>query len=237
MQNNIKETIEFKNLLLKHFAKDVTSNAHNHNCSDLDSHRPVNKASDEDSDRENKGEEDQLMNNMSHGYSCMNDHSKEINIYEKSNAEKFEAIELFKSEGDKCTISKNYSEAKQLYKRALLYTNYLIPKSSEEQAAYDSLILRLHLNMALVRIGLEELRKAIAKDIDFVLSKDPKNMKALYRKAKCYLLLDEYDDCKKVFGQLAEANCGSLDSESKILENELIRKCAAYRKAKLNIKV
>ena len=91
--------------------------------------------------------------------------------------------------------------------------------------------------MALVRIGLGELRKAIAKDVEFVLSKDAKNLKALYRKAKCYLLLDEYENCREALSQLAHANGGSLDAESRSLEAELANKCLIYKKTKLDIKI
>ena len=109
MQSNLKETIDIKNLLIKHFAKEVTSNTHNHSCSESHAQQAEEKENSDDSDEEGKTEEDKMMKNMSKGYSCMNDHSKELNIYEKSNQEKFEAIELFKSEGDKCTLIKNYS--------------------------------------------------------------------------------------------------------------------------------
>jgi tetratricopeptide (TPR) repeat protein len=239
MSVSIEQISQFKDLLLKHFqSKSNLCGEHGSKESKNDQSEPNDEQnSDKDSD------DDRLMNDpeknpaKSHGYSCMNDHSKEINLYEKTNKEKFEAIELFKQQGDMFVGQKDFAQAKSNYKRALVYTNYLIPSNGEEQIRFDFLLLRIHLNTALVRIELFEIRKALSVNIEFVLSKDPKNPKALYRKAKCYLVLDEYENCKQVIEQISEINNGILDPDTLRLSEDLTRKVINYKNTKMNVRI
>jgi hypothetical protein len=122
---------------------------------------------------------------------CMNDHSKERSIYEKDNREKWEMVEFFKQKGDTAFRAKEFEEAKEQLRRALDTMLYFIPKGQAECQRFEDMETRLHLNQAATRIHLGQPRKALTKDLGYVLSRNPTHPKALYRKAKCHLLLEE----------------------------------------------
>ena len=69
----------------------------------------------------------------------------------------------------------------------------------------------------------KEFRKALKNHIDFILGKDSVHKKALYRKAKCYFFLDEFENCRKflnIFKKTYGEDKDGLDLE-KSLENKI----------------
>lgn len=134
---------------------------------------------------------------------CYSSHSKENEIYQKSNKEKFESIEFFKEKGNESFLAKDYQKAQFFYQQAIIYLTYLIPTEKEDQR-YEDLFLKVHLNMATVQMETQQIRTALSEHIYQVLSRDPTNAKGLYKKAKAYYLLDEFENCAEVLKRLVE---------------------------------
>ena len=210
-----QKTVVFKNILLKHFDTPSQNQAQASNL------KADEISSDEEDEKDKKTpEEKELEKAQKNNKPCLSDHSKELNIYEKTNIEKFELVEFFKNKGDQSFNKKDYEEAKDNYSRSLTYLIYLIPKEKIEFVKYTDLEIKINLNLGQVRILRGEFRKALKKNLHFVLSKQGNNVKALYRKAKCHLSLDEdvlfletIEKLKTVWGDSFEAECGALYKE------------------------
>ena len=170
--------------------------------------------------------------NGHHG--CLSSHEKEIQLYKKPNVDKFDAIATLKNKGDDWVRQSEWTHAKNMYKKANTYLAYLIPNTKEEQEKYDEIEIKLNMNLALVNMNLKQYRKAIDKQLDFVLRRTPENMKAWYRKAKCLLLMFEFKECEAAFRQIFE-RFGDKDKEIMALYAQLNAEKQKYGKSKLRL--
>ena len=111
---------------------------------------------------------------------------------------------------------------------------YLIPKGDKENRDYDDLEIKLHLNIGFADMQLKNYRSAIKEHFNFVLKKEKGNPKALYRKAKCFMLLDDYNECDNVF-EIIKEEIGSDDREFNKLKKQLEDRRRKYMNSKLNL--
>lgn len=120
---------------------------------------------------------------------CAKNHSKEIDLYEKTYAEKIERISLMKTQAlsayeeaqallDACPDTERLGQknneimrqdelqkASYYYQQALLVFYYLIPDTDAESIETDQLKLECHLGQARVRHAAREYLESI-KEVD-----------------------------------------------------------------------
>ena len=108
-------------------------------------------------------------------------------------------------------------KAAEQYHLTLSYYEYCFPDCNEKQAHLDELRNACLCNISLCYYRMKEMRKAIAC-ASKVLAKHPQHVKALYRRAKAHLALDEYD---RALEDLTQAlSCAPTD---KLIMNEMER--------------
>ena len=120
-------------------------------------------------------------------------------------------------------------KAAEQYHLTLSYYEYCFPDCNEKQAHLDELRNACLCNISLCYYRMKEMRKAIAC-ASKVLAKHPQHVKALYRRAKAHLALDEYD---RALEDLTQAlSCAPTD---KLIMNEMerLRKQKRVRRCKL----
>lgn len=101
---------------------------------------------------EKKVEKDQaeldkeLMDKM---MGCDQNHSKEIDIYNRPFPEKMEIVRDFKEKGNKYFKENDFQKASYFYAKALLQFYYIIPDNEKEEEEVNPIKLSCHLNQAL----------------------------------------------------------------------------------------
>jgi tetratricopeptide (TPR) repeat protein len=130
-----------------------------------------------------------------------------ITVHEilKSSADNFLEIDMLRSRWKKQIASDfyfryaEYNKALQLYKSAsdILQSIINSPINEEENTLEDAkrLLVDVCNNAALCQIKLNEYLKAKEYCLD-ALQRDPKNIKALCRTAKCCIVLGKYDEAE-----------------------------------------
>ncbi len=77
---------------------------------------------------------------------CSRNHSKEIDIYNKSYGEKMQRIGDLKDEGNQAYKERVYDKASYYYAQALLIFYYLIPENEEQEKESEGLKRVCHRN-------------------------------------------------------------------------------------------
>lgn len=97
-----------------------------------------------------------------------------------------EIAENFKSQGNECYKAKKYSDAVGFYTKGL-----------DVECGVKYIEAALYLNRAACNLELKNYRRCI-NDCKECLSRQPKNVKALFRAAKAYFAIGIFDDALKV---------------------------------------
>jgi tetratricopeptide (TPR) repeat protein len=126
------------------------------------------------------------------GMGHYHDHHEERVFFEKPEEEKMRFCERHRVYGNALYEEGMLPKAAEQYHLTLSYYEYCFPDTVEKQATLEELRHACLCNQALCYYKFGEIRKAIAC-VDQVLGKDPHYVKALYRRAKAYRHLDEYD--------------------------------------------
>ena len=130
-----------------------------------------------------------------HGDAMMghyHDHHDERVFFEKPEQEKMRYCERHRVFGNALYEEGMLQKAAEQYQLTMSYYEYCFPDSDEKQAHLDELRNACLCNISLCYYRMGEMRKAIAC-ASKVLAKHPLYGKALYRRAKAHLALDEYD--------------------------------------------
>eukprot|EP00927_Polykrikos_kofoidii_P007227 TRINITY_DN12949_c0_g1_i1.p1 TRINITY_DN12949_c0_g1~~TRINITY_DN12949_c0_g1_i1.p1 ORF type:complete len:295 (-),score=67.24 TRINITY_DN12949_c0_g1_i1:172-1056(-) len=111
-----------------------------------------------------------------------------------------------KDKGNVAYADGKYEEAVQAWNRSLQSVKYILDKDvyKDREEQLDEVYrmeLRLCLNMSQGHLKLEEWSKAIVMT-DRVLEREPKNTKALYRKASALMQLLSFDEASRVLDDL-----------------------------------
>ncbi|CAD8106945.1 unnamed protein product [Paramecium sonneborni] len=144
---------------------------------------------------------------------------KEIEIYEKSNEEKFLNLEQFKLEGNLLFKNKEYNKAAYFYQQAIIYFDYLFPDGDQEIEKYKLLEEQCNNNMAQCRFLQGNLDEAWNYS-DQVLRINPKNEKAIFRQAKILLQKDDLEQCQALVKKL-DQNLQETKELKQILQNRM----------------
>ena len=99
---------------------------------------------------------------------CSRNHSKEIDIYNKSYSEKIARIISLKDEGNGSYKEELYDKASYYYAQALLIFYYLIPESEEQEKESENLKRICHRNQAMCHLKSKRMRDAM-NEIDMAL--------------------------------------------------------------------
>ncbi|KAL0482945.1 hypothetical protein AKO1_014092 [Acrasis kona] len=111
---------------------------------------------------------------------------------EKSESNRYEACMIVKREGNTFYEQKEYRKAIESYEKLLRYLGVMY---KGEKHLSDPVKLTCELNIAQSYIKLEEHGDALTH-CNQALEIEPTNIKALYRRSKCYTFMGKYDDAK-----------------------------------------
>ena len=153
------------------------------------------KIDEDDGESKPKNMEEFLEQSRSQGDQLMghyHDHREERVFFEKPEQEKMKYCERHRMYGNALYEEGMLQKAAEQYQLTLSYYEYCFPDSDEEQAHLDELRNACLCNISLCYYRMKEMRKAIAC-ASKVLTNHPEYVKALYRRAKAHLALDEYD--------------------------------------------
>ena len=123
---------------------------------------------------------------------CDQNHSKEIDIYNRPFEEKIEIVNDFKSKGNEYFKQEDYKKASYFYAKALLQFYYIIPDDKKQEDITNPIKLNCHLNQALWFFKQKRYEEGIPETYQ-ALCMDPNNVKALYRQACLNRELDEFE--------------------------------------------
>lgn len=144
-------------------------------------------------------------------------------IFDRSEDEIFGEPEKYKKYGDICLKGKKYQDALIHYETALeklkiifsKHSDSLVKNFSKATQLINTIGIPCHLNMSLCYYHMEKWNESIA-ECTKVLELDKKNIKAIYRRCKCEIILNKFNDAEK------DLNCILYDKEKyKELYNEL----------------
>lgn len=120
------------------------------------------------------------------------DKSKERAVFELSTAKKFEACRRFKKEGAAFFEEGQFFRSAAAYRKILVYLNYTFPDTPEETKEFDALKISSELNIAACKLKTGQYDEVI-RCCSQVLNVDPKNVKALLRRARGHRLSDDFE--------------------------------------------
>ena len=147
-------------------------------------------------------------------------------IFDRSEDEIFSEPEKYKKYGDSCLKGKKYQDALIHYETALeklkmifsKHSDCLVKNFSKATQLINTIGIPCHLNMSLCYYHLEKWNESVA-ECTKVLELDKKNIKAIYRRCKCEIILNKFNDAER------DLNCILYDKEKyKELYNELENK-------------
>lgn len=164
------------------------------------------------------------------GMGHYHDHSEERKFFEKPEDEKMRYCEKHRVYGNVLYDEGMLPKAVEQYQLALSYYEYCFPETEEAQNNLDETRYACLCNASLCHYRLGEMRKAI-DCASKVLIKNPRYVKALFRRAKAYRELDEYENASADINLAIECN-----PHNNSLKEELRRLIKQKESAKANEK-
>ena len=166
------------------------------------------------------------------GSSCSHDHSKERSIYEKPYHEKMEAVRLFREEGNDGFKNKNFHDAIAAYKRAIVYLDYTIGETDQENDEADKERCKCYLNLAACTLEVEDLSSAI-NYCRLAIQLDSENSKGYYRRGMAYLRKGDLNEAQNDFYKAMKLTANEPPESRRSVESairELNVRWREYRK-------
>lgn len=119
------------------------------------------------------------------------DHSEERKFFELPESSKMSLCERHRQVGNHLFEEGLLPKAAEQYQLALSYYEYCFPESEDDQFLLNELRRACMCNISLCYCRMGHLREAV-EVAGRVIQEDPRDCKALYRRAQAYLALDEY---------------------------------------------
>lgn len=158
----------------------------------------------------------------------LKDFEKVPATWEMTSVEKLDAAKAAKEQGTTFLQQNKFKLSFDKYKRIEQLLEYEKSMDPEQKKERDTLILAAYLNMALVASKMDENLNCI-KYCDKVclfcfinlkfqaLECDPKNVKALFRKASAKLASNDIKEAKQLFEKVIEIDSGNKAAQQHIL--------------------
>ncbi len=124
------------------------------------------------------------------------DHHEERVFFEKPEVEKMAYCERHRVYGNALYQEGMIPKAAEQYKLSLSYYEYCFPATEDEQDSIDELKNVCLCNISLCYFRMNNYRDAIQAATQ-ILQKHPNHVKALYRRARVYRELDEYENAHR----------------------------------------
>ena len=133
-----------------------------------------------------------------------NDVDKEIWLMNEKEMQ--ENIPILQCEGNELFAAKKFEDASYKYRKALAILEQLMTREKpgdQDWLNYDLAKIPLLSNLSQCELYLQQYYNAI-RHTDEVLEKDPKNIKALYRRAKAHSAVWNVEQARKDFQRVSE---------------------------------
>lgn len=131
--------------------------------------------------------------NRKEAFGHIHDHTQERAFFELPEQEKYNKCEEFRMLGNALYKEGCYPRAIECYKVATCYYEYCFPEDEQEQLKLDDVRHACMCNLALCYIKVGSLRSAIDASDQVLRETDGRYVKAWYRKAQAFRMLDEYE--------------------------------------------
>lgn len=146
--------------------------------------------------------------------------------WEMDAGEKIETAEKDKTRGTEHFKAGRFRQALKYYERVQEFMKNETSLEGEELAKRDALYLSALLNLSLTNLKLDEPLKCI-ENCEEILTLDGKNVKAVFRRGRAKLVINEFDDAVADF-----AKCVELEPDNKAALSQL-QLAKAKKKAQL----
>lgn len=149
---------------------------------------------DREKEEKEKIERDKRSNALKMG--CNNDLRKERQLMDKPVKDKIEASKIFKTEGDDFLRQQNYEEAIHSYEKGMLQLFYTFSDDPEEEKEADKIkeLINMNCSMCLMKQGKYDEALGCLNE---ALRVNKQNLKAIYRSAYCYFMMEKFEDSKE----------------------------------------
>ncbi len=134
------------------------------------------------------------------GTACNHDHSAERAVYEMGWSARLSACRGYQTEGNMFFREGQYQRAAVRYHHAITYFEYAIPEDDAQQEELDAARLPVYLNFAACMLKLGSLDEAL-NYCHQALRIDPRNVKALYRKAQVFRTREKFDEARAAINE------------------------------------
>ena len=139
-----------------------------------------------------------------------------------------------KARGNRAFASKDFAKAVRRYGGGIDAAAKDLEPDLDEEAVKErrALASALYLNRAAARLELKEFKGALS-DCDEVLEREPLHIKALYRRGRCCLEMDDWPAAKKAFASVLEIDEANKDARRGLLKvREAVKRQKALDRAR-----
>ena len=118
-----------------------------------------------------------------------------------------------KARGNRAFAARDFAKAIRRYGGGIDAAAKDLEPDLDDEAIKErrSLASALYLNRAAARLELKEFKGALS-DCDEVLESEPRHAKALYRRGRCCLEMDDWPAAKKAFASVLEVDASNKDA-------------------------
>jgi len=140
---------------------------------------------------------------------------KEKESWDMNAEEKFEAAVNRKNEGNELFKKNKVQRALKKYKKAVTILDSESGMSDQEKAKAKELKLPLYLNLAACKLHTKEYSE-VKENCKKALDIDSNSIKALLRRGKAYIELDEWESAKQDLNQALEVDPKNVDVKKEL---------------------
>lgn len=153
--------------------------------------RPVDECKVADCGELQPGQDDGVVSTSDDGFEEFPADQPELTDF----TSKFAAAQKIKDVGNKHFVDKKYDQAAEKYEKAIRYAEDASPDQEGQMTEQKTFVNTCRTNLAASLVLLKRYREA--RDVcNTVLAADSKNVKALYRRAQCALVVEDFDHAK-----------------------------------------
>jgi len=143
------------------------------------------------------------------------DFEKDKESWDMATEEKLTAATKRKDEGNALFKDSKFGRATKKYKRALTFVDSDYGVADEDKAKFKQVKLLLYLNIAACKLQTKDYAD-VKENCNKALEIDPNSTKALLRRGKTYVDLDEWDLAKKDLKRVLEIDANNADAKKEM---------------------